>query len=64
MRWILCQEDLPALYANAVMFVFPSAYEGFGMPVLEAMHSSTPVITCDDTSIGEVGGDAVVYVPS
>lgn len=57
------QEDLPALYANAVMFVFPSAYEGFGMPVLEAMHSGTPVITCDDTSIGEVGGDAVVYVP-
>ena len=57
------QEDLPALYKNAVMFVFPSQYEGFGMPVLEAMHMGTPVITCDDTSIGEVGGDTVIYVP-
>lgn len=56
------QKDLPALYANAVMFVFPSAYEGFGMPVVEAMHAGTPVITCNDTSIGEVGGDAVLYV--
>lgn len=56
------QQDLPAMYKNAVMFVFPSQYEGFGMPVLEAMHVGTPVITCNDTSIGEVGGDAVVYV--
>lgn len=56
------QKDLPALYACATMFIFPSLYEGFGMPVLEAMHMGTPVITTRDTSIPEVGGEAVVYV--
>jgi glycosyltransferase involved in cell wall biosynthesis len=56
------QEDLPALYKGAMFFVYPSLYEGFGMPVLESMHMGTPVITTRDTSIYEVGGDAVMYV--
>jgi glycosyltransferase involved in cell wall biosynthesis len=56
------QEDLPALYAGASMFVFPSFYEGFGLPVLEAMNQGTPVVTSNGSSLPEVGGDAVSYV--
>ncbi len=55
------QKDLPALYANAAMFVFPSKYEGFGMPVLEAMNQGVPVITSKNSSLPEVGGDSVLY---
>lgn len=55
------QEDLPALYSNALAFIFPSRYEGFGMPVLEAMNQGTPVITSKTSSLPEVGGDAVLY---
>ena len=56
------QEDLPALYRGAKLFVFPSRYEGFGMPVLEAMSVGTPVITARNSSLEEVGGDVVAYV--
>ena len=55
------QEDLPALYGNALMFVYPSFYEGFGLPVLEAMNCGTPVITSKNSSLPEVGKDAVLY---
>ncbi|MFC1644648.1 glycosyltransferase family 4 protein [Patescibacteria group bacterium] len=55
------QEDLPAIYKNALFFVYPSEYEGFGMPVLEAMNQGIPVIAARNSSIAEVGGDAVVY---
>lgn len=55
------QEDLPALYAHAAFFVFPSLYEGFGLPVLEAMNQGTPVLTSRTTSLPEVGQDAVMY---
>jgi len=55
------QEDLPALYQNATMFVYPSFYEGFGMPVLEAMSQGTPVITSKTSSMPEVGGDSALY---
>jgi glycosyltransferase involved in cell wall biosynthesis len=55
------QEDLPALYRSSVCFVFPSLYEGFGLPVLEAMTSGTPVITSKVSSLSEVGGEAVAY---
>lgn len=55
------QEDLPALYKNALMFVYPSLYEGFGLPVLEAMNMGTPVITSKKSSLPEVGKDAVLY---
>lgn len=55
------QKDLPALYANASLFVYPSFYEGFGLPVLEAMSRGTPVIASKTSSLPEVGGDAVLY---
>lgn len=55
-------EDLPAFYKNALCFVLPSLYEGFGLPVLEAMTYGCPVITSNISSLPEVGGDAVLYV--
>lgn len=55
------QKDLPALYANAKIFLFPSRYEGFGMPVLEAMRMGVPVITSKRSSLPEVAGDAALY---
>ncbi|MEN8252103.1 MAG: glycosyltransferase family 1 protein [Patescibacteria group bacterium] len=58
------QEDLPSLYAGGKLFVFPSRYEGFGMPVLEAMSVGTPVLTAKNSSLIEVGGDAVAYTES
>jgi glycosyltransferase involved in cell wall biosynthesis len=54
--------DLPALYNSASVFVYPSFYEGFGLPPLEAMACGTPVITSHTTSLPEVVGDAGVYV--
>ncbi len=51
-----------ALLTNAQAFVYPSKYEGFGLPVLEAMSVETPVITSRLTSLPEVGGDAVLYI--
>ena len=55
------QKDLPALFSNAKVFVYPSFYEGFGMPVLEAMSAGTPVVTSKISSLPEVGGDSVLY---
>ncbi|HSR26404.1 MAG TPA: glycosyltransferase family 1 protein, partial [Candidatus Eisenbacteria bacterium] len=54
--------DLEALYAGAEALVFPSLYEGFGLPVLEAMRRGVPVVTGAVSSLPEVGGDAAVYV--
>jgi glycosyltransferase involved in cell wall biosynthesis len=53
--------DLPILYSLAEVFVFPSFYEGFGLPVLEAMACGTPVVTSNLSSLPEVGSDAVIY---
>ena len=55
-------EDLPALYAGADLFVFPSLYEGFGLPPLEAMACGTPVVCSSSSSLPEVVGDAAVMV--
>lgn len=57
----LSREALMALYQSADLFVFPSLYEGFGLPVLEAMMAGVPVVTTRAGAIPEVGGDAVVY---
>ncbi len=58
----LPQEDAPILMSNASAFVMPSFYEGFGIPILEAMASRVPVVTSSAASLPEVGGNAVVYV--
>jgi glycosyltransferase involved in cell wall biosynthesis len=55
------EEALKALYTGAVAFVFPTLYEGFGLPALEAMAVETPVITSDRSSLPEVCGDAALY---
>src|SRR4029450_2735761 len=55
-------EDLPALYSSAEMFVYPSMYEGFGLPVVEAMACGTPVVTGRAAAVAEVGGAAVEHV--
>ncbi len=54
--------DLPALYNLSEFFVFPSIYEGFGLPVVEAMASGTPVISSRESSLNEVGGGAVEFI--
>lgn len=62
-RWLgpVPEADLPALYSAATAFVFPSLYEGFGLPVLEAMACGTPVACSNTSSLPEVAGEAAVY---
>ena len=54
-------KDLPEFYKNAECFVLPSLYEGFGLPILEAMKYGCPVLTSDISSLPEAGGEAAVY---
>lgn len=56
------EEKLVQLYNEAILFVFPSLYEGFGLPVLEAMSCGTPVICSNSSSIPEVAGDAAILI--
>ncbi len=55
-------DDLPDLYRGASVFVFPSLYEGFGLPILEAMASGLPVVASNTASMPEVAGDAAILV--
>jgi alpha-1,3-rhamnosyl/mannosyltransferase len=59
----VAEDDLPPLYSGAAAFLFPSEYEGFGLPVLEAMACGAPVICSDSSSLPEVAGDAALLVP-
>ncbi|NEO83887.1 MAG: glycosyltransferase [Spirulina sp. SIO3F2] len=59
----LSDAELRLAYAGAIALVYPSRYEGFGMPVIEALACGCPVITSPVSSLPEVGGDAVLYVP-
>jgi glycosyltransferase involved in cell wall biosynthesis len=56
-------EDMPLLYNLAQVFTYPSLYEGFGLPVLEAMACGIPVVTSDTSSLPEIVGDAGILVP-
>lgn len=55
-------EDLPNLYSAATMFIFPSLWEGFGIPVIEAMACGTPVITSNSSCLPEIAGGAALLV--
>lgn len=59
----VADDDLPAIYSLAEAFVFPSLYEGFGLPILEAMACGTPVLCSNTSSLPEVAGDAAVLLP-
>jgi alpha-1,3-rhamnosyl/mannosyltransferase len=60
-RGFVGSDELVRLYQEAAALVFPTRYEGFGLPVLEAMASGTPVVATPDAAVKEVGGDAVAY---
>lgn len=55
-------DDLPALYSGADVFVFPSVYEGFGIPVMEARACGTPIVATDIPEIREAGGEHAIYI--
>lgn len=58
----MAERDVPALYSGAAMFVYPSLYEGFGLPLLEAMACGAPVLTGRNSSLVEAGGAGALYV--
>lgn len=58
----VAEEELPSLYSGAEVFVFPSIYEGFGLPVVEAMSYGVPVVTSTASSLPEIAGDAGILV--
>jgi alpha-1,3-rhamnosyl/mannosyltransferase len=60
-RGFVSKEELVRLYQEAAALLFPTRYEGFGLPVAEAMASGTPVVATPDAAVREVGGDAVAY---
>jgi glycosyltransferase involved in cell wall biosynthesis len=67
-RWVLVRdrvatEDLPALYQGARVFLYPSLFEGFGLPILEALRAGVPVVAGAGSALAEVGGTAARYAP-
>ena len=58
----IADADLPALYSAAEFFAYPSLYEGFGLPILEALACGTPVLTADNSCLPEAGGAGALYV--
>jgi glycosyltransferase involved in cell wall biosynthesis len=61
LRGYVPKDELAALYRGAACLVFPSRYEGFGLPLVEAMASGTPVVAAPDAALVEVAGDAAVF---
>ena len=59
---IVQNQDLPGIYQLADLFVYPSIFEGFGIPILEALYSKVPVITSKGSSLTEAGGKYTLYV--
>lgn len=55
-------DDLPAIYQMAEACVYPSRYEGFGLPVIEGIQSGLPVVACTGSCLEEAGGNATIYV--
>lgn len=58
----IADEDLPAVYSAAAFFAYPSLYEGFGLPILEALACGAPVLTGDNSCLPEAGGPGALYV--
>ncbi len=58
----MSDEDLTCLYSECEAFIFPSTYEGFGLPVLEALQCAAPVICSNKSSLPEVAGDAAILI--
>jgi glycosyltransferase involved in cell wall biosynthesis len=55
--------DFPAIYQSAQLFLLPSYFEGFGIPIIEALHSGVPVLTSEGSCFAEAGGTHSIYLP-